>query len=329
MSLHFALLLAGTALDRLVGDPDWLWRRLPHPVVLFGKAVDALDARLNREGYSQARRRRNGFVAAAILVGGAAAIGLVLSRVFAMAGPLGWVLEILVLAVFLAQKSLVDHVRAVADALKGEGLAGGRRAVAMIVGRDPDALDEAGICRAAIESLAENASDGVVAPFLWYLVFGLPGLLAYKAVNTADSMIGHMNARYRAFGFASAKLDDVMNWPAARLTALLFALAAAFRARRSSLVGAVMGIVRRDAPRHRSPNAGWPEAAVASALDLSLGGPRRYGELVVDAPMLNAAGRRAANVTDIAAAIGLFGGMANLLLSIAALLALSAWTLGL
>ena len=329
MSLHFALLLAGTGLDRLVGDPDWLWRRLPHPVVLFGKAVDALDARLNREGYSQARRRRNGVFAAAILVGGAAAIGLVLSGLFAMAGPLGWLLEIVVLAVFLAQKSLVDHVRAVADALEGEGLAGGRRAVAMIVGRDPDALNEAGVCRAAIESLAENASDGVVAPFLWYLVFGLPGLLAYKAVNTADSMIGHMNARYRAFGFASAKLDDVMNWPAARLTALLFALAAAIRARRLSLIGSIMAIARRDAPRHRSPNAGWPEAAVAASLDLSLGGPRSYGELVVDAPMLNPAGRRGANVADITAAIKLFAGMANLLLSIAAILALVAWTLGL
>ncbi|MEF2550775.1 adenosylcobinamide-phosphate synthase CbiB [Aurantimonas sp. A2-1-M11] len=328
MSLHLAILFAGTALDRLVGDPDWLWRRLPHPVVLFGKAVDGLDVALNRSELSEARRRRNGFVAAAILVAGAAAIGVALSLLFALAGPVGWGLEIVILAVFLAQKSLVDHVRAVADALGREGLAGGRRAVAMIVGRDPDALDEAGVCRAAIESLAENASDGVVAPFLWYLVFGLPGLLAYKAVNTADSMIGHLNARYRAFGFASARLDDLMNWPAARLTAVLFALAAGLHARRVAVAGTVLDIARRDAPQHRSPNAGWPEAAVAAALDLSLGGPRRYGELVVEAPMLHPDGRREAGVADIAVAIALFATMANLILASAAILAVAAWAAG-
>ncbi|WP_206454617.1 adenosylcobinamide-phosphate synthase CbiB [Aurantimonas marina] len=323
MTERFAILFLGTALDRLVGDPDWLWRRVPHPVVLVGWVIDRLDQTLNRPGLGESVRWRNGIFAACLLVGGAVLSGLVLSTLFAMAGPVGWLLEAAVLAVFLAQKSLVDHVRAVERAL-GQGLEAGRRAVAMIVGRDPDALDEAGVCRAAIESLAENASDGVVAPFLWYLVLGLPGLLAYKAVNTADSMIGHMNERYHAFGWASAKLDDWMNWPAARLTALLIALAAGMRHRSRAEVQAALSTARRDAPLHRSPNAGWPEAAMAAALGLSLGGPRRYGNLEVEAPMLNREGRRGARPADIAAAIGLFRTAANLLLAFAALLFLAA-----
>ena len=319
MSGHFLALLLGTLLDRLVGDPPRLWRRVPHPVVLMGRAVDALDRGLNRPELEPAERRRNGIFACLVLTGGAALLGLVLHRIFALAGPLGWLLEALVLAVFLAQKSLVDHVRAVAEALDGGGLFAGRRAVAEIVGRDPDQLDEAGVCRAAIESLAENASDGVVAPWLFFLAFGLPGLLAYKAVNTADSMIGHLDHRYRDFGWASARLDDLLNLPASRLTALLFAAAAGLTGglRTARLVFAV---ARRDAGLHRSPNAGWPEAAAAAALGLAVGGPRRYGELIVDAPMLHPEGRRAATSRDIAASIDLFRTMATLLAAISALL---------
>ena len=321
---RFAILFLGTALDRLVGDPDWLWRRVPHPVVLFGWVIDRLDRFLNRPSLGESVRWRNGIIAAGLLVWGAMLSGLFLSTLFAMAGPVGGLFEALVLAVFLAQKSLIDHVRAVERALGEKGLESGRRAVAMIVGRDPEALDEAGVCRAAIESLAENASDGVVAPFLWYLVLGLPGLLAYKAINTADSMVGHLNDRYRAFGWASAKLDDGMNWPAARLTALLIALAAGIRDRSMTVGQAALSTARRDAPLHRSPNAGWPEAAMAAALGLSLGGPRRYGNLEVEAPMLNPAGRRWAGPADIAAAIGLFRTAANLLLAFAALLFIAA-----
>ncbi|MEF2547563.1 adenosylcobinamide-phosphate synthase CbiB [Aurantimonas sp. E1-2-R+4] len=319
-----AILFLGTALDRLIGDPDWLWRRVPHPVVLFGWVIDRLDRTLNRPGLGESGRWRNGIIAAGLFVVGALLAGLLLSTIFASLGLLGGLLEALVLAVFLAQKSLIDHVRAIERAVGEKGLESGRRAVAMIVGRDPEALDEAGVCRAAIESLAENASDGVVAPFLWYLILGLPGLLAYKAVNTADSMIGHMNDRYRAFGWASAKLDDWMNWPAARLTALLIALSAGMRDRGLAEVRAALSIARRDAPLHRSPNAGWPESAMAAALGLSLGGPRRYGNLEVEAPMLNPAGRRRARPADIAAAIGLFRTAANLLLAFAALLFMAA-----
>ncbi|WP_370640243.1 adenosylcobinamide-phosphate synthase CbiB [Aurantimonas sp. HBX-1] len=322
---RLAVAALGLLLDRLVGDPDWLWRRLPHPVVLIGNLIGTLDRRLNREALEDAARRRRGVLAIALLVTGALVSGFLLAAIFAAAGPVGLVLEAVVLAVFLAQKSLIDHVRAVADALDGEGLAAGRQAVAMIVGRDPEQLDAAGVSRAAIESLAENASDGIVAPLLWYLVLGLPGLLAYKVVNTADSMIGHMSERHRAFGWAAAKLDDVVNWPAARLTALLFALAAGLRGRVK--IGAVWAVTRRDAPSHRSPNAGWPEAAMAAGLGLSLGGPRRYGELMVEAPMLNPEGRREAESADIRAGLALFSTLANLLLA-ATLLGLLALSFG-
>jgi adenosylcobinamide-phosphate synthase len=310
---RLAVAVLGLVLDRLVGDPDWLWRRLPHPVVLIGGLIGTLDRRLNRETLGEASRRRRGVLAVTVLVTGALATGFLLMALFAAMGPAGLLLEAVVLAIFLAQKSLADHVRDVAEALEREGLAAGRRAVAMIVGRDPEQLDAAGVARAAIESLAENASDGIVAPFLWYLLLGLPGLFAYKVVNTADSMIGHMSERHRAFGWAAARLDDVLNWPASRLTALLFALVAGRR--RKAAIGAVWAVTRRDAPTHRSPNAGWPEAAMAAALGLSLGGPRRYGELVVEAPMLNPEGRRDASTADIRAALALFATAANLLLA--------------
>ncbi len=306
MSLHLAILIVGILLDRIVGDPDWLWRRFSHPVVWFGAVIGALDRGLNHETLAPKHQRRNGVITVLILVLGSLVLGAVLRGLFHALGPLGWALETVVVAVFLAQKSLVDHVRAVGRALDEGGLLAGRQAVAMIVGRDPEQLDAAGICRAAIESLAENASDGVVAPILWYLVLGLPGLLAYKAVNTADSMIGHLSDRHREFGRASARLDDVVNWPAARLTAALFALAAGLFARDRTVVVGVWVQSTIDAPQHRSPNAGWPEAAMAKALGVALGGSRRYGDLVVDAPMLNPAGRRGASAVDIDAAIGLF-----------------------
>jgi adenosylcobinamide-phosphate synthase len=191
------------------------------------------------------------------------------------------------------------HVKAVADGLDRDGLASGRRAVAMIVGRDPDRLDEAGVARAAIESLAENFSDGVVAPLFWLGLAGLPGAAAYKAANTADSMIGHRSERYRDFGFAAARFDDLVNLPASRLAALWIALAAGARA------GEAFAAVRRDARKHRSPNAGWPEAAMAGALRLQLAGPRVYAGVCVDDAFMGA-GRREANAKDIRRALRLY-----------------------
>jgi adenosylcobinamide-phosphate synthase len=218
-------------------------------------------------------------------------------------------------AILLAQKSLVDHVAAVARALAGD-LDEGRAAVAKIVGRDVSALSKAGVARAAIESLAENFSDGVVAPALWYVLLGLPGLLAYKAVNTADSMIGSFAPRYEAFGWAAARFDDLLNLAPARLSALIIMAAALI----VGLDGGAAGrIAERDASRHRSPNAGWPEAATAGALGLALGGPRRYGDLEVDGTWLNPEGRHDATPQDIDAAIRLIDAAWAIVVAAAAL----------
>lgn len=312
MTWHLTVLVAALVADRFVGDPDWLWTRVPHPVVLMGKAVDALDRWLNRDGDDQTERRRNGAFAISLLVAAAVLSGLLLTRLFHAMGVPGWLLEAAVVAVFLAQKSLADHVAAVAAGLRNGGLEGGRAAVAMIVGRDPKTLDEAGVARAAIESLAENAADGVVAPALWYAVFGLPGLLACKAVNTADSMIGNFSGRHRDFGRAAAKLDDAMNWVPARATAYLTALAAWLlqgkdAARRS------LDVTARDARLHRSPNSGWGEASFAGALNIALAGPRDYGTHKANEAMINAAGRRDLKPADIDAALALFWRLCSVL----------------
>ena len=295
------VLLLALAMDAGFGDPDRLWRRVPHPVVLMGRAVAALDRGLNRAAWSETRRRVSGVSAAALLVLGAALIGLALADALARL-PYGQLGEAVLAGVLLAQRSLYEHVAAVATALD-DGLAAGREAVSRIVGRDPQALDEAGVARAAIESLAENFSDGVVAPAFWYAVAGLPGLLVYKAVNTADSMIGHKTPRHRAFGFAAARLDDVLNLVPARLAGLFIALAAGLRGARMSEAFRAM---RRDAPHHTSPNAGWPEAAMAGALGVALAGPRRYRGHALEAAWMNPGGRRALGVADIRAALRLY-----------------------
>ena len=302
---HLLLLLAAIGLDRLVGDPPWLWQRLPHPVVLFGKAIDLFEKPLNRTTFTSEGRRLNGVLTILLLLALSAAVGLLLSALFRHLGVIGLILEVVVVAVFLAQKSLGDHVQAVADGLQSGGLEGGRAAVAMIVGRDPKTLDEAGVSRAAIESLSENFADGVVAPAFWYVVGGLPGILAYKMLNTADSMIGHKNERFLDFGWASARLDDLANWPAARLSSVFIALSAALHlglaAGRRSLSAAL-----RDSGLHRSPNSGWPEAAMAGALDLQLAGPRVYGGVRVSEPMMHAGGRGDAGPADIQTGIRVF-----------------------
>ena len=302
--IRLIILFLGLLIDRLVGDPDWLWRRISHPVVIFGAMIGFADRRLNEPDVTADTRKWRGLAAIAVLVAISISVGWLLSDLFGLLGWAGVALEAIVVSILLAQKSLFDHVLAVAVGLRTGGIEGGRKAVSMIVGRDPDALDRSDVSRAAIESLAENYSDGVVAPALWYLIGGLPGLLAYKMVNTADSMIGHLNTKYRDFGWASAKLDDLMNWPAARLSALML-VAAAWWTEGSRAARAAAGVALRDAPLHRSPNAGWPEAAVAGALGLALGGPRTYGEVVVRAPCLNGAGTREAGPDTIERAVQL------------------------
>jgi adenosylcobinamide-phosphate synthase len=318
---HPAVLLIALIVDRIIGDPDWLWRRISHPVVLFGHAIGFADRKFNRPTDRAGKRRRNGNVAIAVLLIGAAIIGGVLASLFARLGLVGMVLEVIVVAVFLAQKSLADHVEAVARGLRNGGLAGGRMAVSMIVGRDPEALDESGVSRAAIESLAENFSDGIVAPALWYALFGLPGLLAYKMLNTADSMIGHLNERHRDFGCAAARLDDFANWPAARLSALLIAAGAGL-SRGVPAMRRAAETALTDSGLHRSPNAGWPEAAMAGATGLALAGPRQYGgELVMEAS-LHAAGHRQAGSVDIVSALRVFLRACDSLVVLVALLLL-------
>jgi len=292
---HLWILAAALLIDAAIGDPELIWRRVPHPVAWIGAAIASFDRLLNRPALPAWARRALGALTMVILVALAAAAGFGLEWLFRRSryGAAG---TILVAAILLAGRSLYDHVAAVAAAFAAGGLPTARIAVARIVGRDPATLDEAGVCRAAIESVAENFSDGVVAPALWFAVAGLPGLLAYKAINTADSMIGHLTARHQAFGWAAARLDDLLNWPMSRIAGSLVALAAPL-ARGS--IGAAFRTMRSDAPRHRSPNAGWPEAAMAGALGLALAGPRRYRGVLVDDPFLNPSGRRKAVPGDI------------------------------
>lgn len=297
------ILLIAQAFDAVVGEPPALWRRMPHPVALVGGMIGWLDRRWNRESDAPSRRRDMGIAAVVVLLVASVGIGALVGGLLERLGLLGALLEAAIVGVLLAQRSLYDHVTAVADAFLTDGLTGARRAVAEIVGRDPGALDEASVCRAAIESTAENFSDGVVAPALWYLVGGLPGLLAYKVLNTADSMIGHRTDRHRHFGWAAARLDDLANWVPARVAAVL-AIAAAWTLADGEPAAAWRS-VRRDADQHRSINAGWPEAAFAGALGLRLAGPRRYqGALVEDAWMGD--GRTDATPEDIRRGLALF-----------------------
>ncbi|MEP9396135.1 adenosylcobinamide-phosphate synthase CbiB [Mesorhizobium sp. KR2-14] len=284
------------------GYPDRLVRAIGHPVIWIGHLISFLDRHLNRATLSDMPRRISGVVALVVLVGVPAAIALALSTLLS-ALPFGIILVALLGSSLLAQRSLASHVKAVADALDQGGLTAGRHAVSMIVGRDPEKLDEAAVCRAAIESLSENFSDGIVAPAFWLGVGGLVGGVAYKAANTADSMIGHRTPRHEAFGWAAARFDDLINLPASRLTGLLLVAAAAL------VPGAdpknACRALRRDSGKHRSPNAGWPEAAMAGALGLALAGPRVYGGMLVEDHMMGD-GRREATSTDIRRALRLY-----------------------
>jgi adenosylcobinamide-phosphate synthase len=295
-----ASLLLALALDGLLGDPAWLWRRLPHPVVAIGRLIQALEARWLDPTASATAQRRCGCAASLLVIATSVAAGVLLQELCRRL-PQGWLAQGLLMSTTLAWRGLHQHVAAVAAGLV-QGLAAGRCAVALIVGRDPASLDEHGVARAAIESTAESFADGVVAPLLWGLVLGLPGMLAYKAVNTLDSMIGHRTPRHLQFGRCAARLDDLANLVPARLAALLLLAAALCLPGTRPAEG--WRALWRDAPHHRSPNSGWPEAALAGALGLRLAGPRRYrGEVVADAWMGN--GRAAATVADIRRALAL------------------------
>ena len=276
-------MLIALCLDRLIGWPDQLYRRLSHPVVGIGVLISTADQMLNRDSWPAAVRWAAGVFCLLVIVAGL----YLVCRLIVSCLPSGWAgigLTAIVAWPFLAAKSLSDHVQAVAVPLQAGDLPAARQAVSMIVGRNSEQLDQPAIARAAVESLAENTSDGVTAPLFWGVLFGLPGLVVYKAINTADSMIGYRTKKHRAFGWAAARLDDLVNLIPARLTGLLYALLA------QAPVHALM-VMMRDAPGHRSPNAGWPESAVASALGIRLSGPRLYDGLASSDLWLNEAGR--------------------------------------
>lgn len=283
--------LVAMFLDALFGEPKILWRRAGHPIVWLGKFAERIETVFNKGD----QRIVRGAFSWLRVVSTATLIGFLLQIVCSWFAY-GWIVVGFIGSIGLAARSLDQHVRAVADGLD-QTIEEGRNAVSKIVGRDPESLDQDGIARAAIESLAENSSDGFVAPIFWFALFGLPGLFAYKSINTLDSMWGHRNPEFEKFGKVSARVDDVVNWLPARLTAFWVSfvmgtfspLAAAFR----------------DGPKHRSINAGWPEAAFACALGLSLAGPRAYGgEIVNDAEM--GTGSRNASSSHIRAALRIF-----------------------
>jgi len=296
----FLILLIALVLDAVIGDPDWLWRRLPHPVVLMGGMVGFLDAHLNKPELSFPAHKALGILALTVLLVAALLAGWAISALCQnFVG--GFFIEALMASFFLAQRSLYDHVAFVGASLKAS-LSAARLAVGRIVGRDTQGLDEPAICRAAIESCAENFSDGIVAPAFYLALFGLPGLFVYKIVNTADSMIGHRTSRHEAFGWAAARCDDLLNLIPARLAGSLLAVGAPLI---GGSVKKAFATMRREAHWHRSPNAGWPESAAAGALDVALLGPRLYEDYKVDDPFFNASSR-VAQRSDIVRMLRLF-----------------------
>ncbi|MBB4256292.1 MULTISPECIES: adenosylcobinamide-phosphate synthase CbiB [unclassified Bradyrhizobium] len=305
-------MVVAMAVDALLGWPSWLFARIGHPVTWLGRLIGAIDITWNRASDPPALRRAAGVAGALLVIGFSVAIGCALQALLSS----GWI-QIVLIGILawplVASRSLHDHVAAVANPLMAGDITAAREAVSRIVGRDPAALDEAGIARAAIESLAENASDGIVAPVFWGALLGLPGIIGYKAINTLDSMIGHRSERHEAFGWAAARIDDVANFIPARLTGCLFVLLAP---RRSE----ALSCMTRDARRHRSPNAGWPEAAMAGALGVRLSGPRIYHGSATDEPWLNE-GARDPRAADIAEALTVYRRAMMLLAGLLAILA--------
>ena len=311
------LALLALLIELTVGYPDRLMRGIGHPVTWMGRLIAWLDRQLNRDTAEAETRRRAGAIALLALFSVVGVIAFVIEQVLLLL-PFGLIAVAILASTMLAQRSLFVHVANVADALEEGGVDAGRMAVAQIVGRDTAELDAAGVARAAIESLAENFSDGVVAPTIFMVIAGLPGAALYKAINTADSMIGHRSERHQDFGKTAAQLDDIVNLPASRLSALLIVAAAAMT--KDASASSAWIATWRDGPKHVSPNAGYPEAAMAGALGLALGGPRTYEETEVDGASMGD-GRREAGVADIRAALDLYSRADGLLIAIVAVLA--------
>ena len=314
--MSVALALIAMLIELCFGYPDAVSNIIGHPVTWIGRLIDALDNWLNRDAAAPSERRSAGVATVLIVAAVVGGVALVLEYEL-LRLPLGILVTGVLASTLVAQRSLSRHVADVAAALEKDGIAAARVAVARIVGRDTAELDAAGVARAAIESLAENFSDAVVAPVIWMVIGGLPGAALYKAINTADSMIGHRTQRHEAFGWAAARLDDLVNLPASRLSALLLVAAAVLT--KNTAPSAAWRAVRRDAARHRSPNAGYPEAAMAGALGLSLAGPRSYGGVSIDDALMGD-GRREADAADIRRALALFHSADSILIAVLAVI---------
>lgn len=297
------LLIIAMGIEAYVGEAAFVFRRVKHPIAVIGAMIGFLDEKLNRPKRSQVDRAVRGTFVVVFMVAFAATVGIGVMWL-TLNLRWGWVLECALLVSLLAGRGLYDAVARVARGLEREGLEGGRQAVKHIVGRDPNSLDAPGISRAAVESLAENFSDAVAAPVFWYVLLGFPGVLVYKTVNTMDSMIGHKTPLHKAFGFTAARLDDALNAIPARISALIFAAAALFVP--TANPSAAIRTALRDAKKHRSFNAGWPEAAMAGALGIALAGPRIYGGERVDDDWMGD-GRARIGHRDIQRALYLYG----------------------
>jgi len=313
------LMLAAWVIEIVFGYPDWLHRRIRHPVVWLGAFIGKLERTFNRADFSDSRRYGLGVLAAVAAVSLAVLAGITTAMLLPATAP-GFLAEAVIASSLICSRSLHEHVAAVHDPLAAGRVDAARAAVSRIVGRDTDELPPAEISGAAIESLAESASDGVIAPIFWGTLFGLPGIAAYKAINTLDSMIGHLNSRHAAFGGFAARLDDVANLLPARLTGLLFAAAGGKPGGSGATFGEILGVMWRDAGKHRSPNAGWPESAVAAALGIRLGGPRAYARVSANEPWLNPDGRLP-ETADLRGALALY--RKAILLGLLGVLALS------
>ena len=289
--------LLALALDAAIGWPAWLYRRIGHPIGLFARVINGCERAWNGPDLPFTLRRALGVGTMVLLIGMAGGGAWLLQQALTIAlGSDGWVACALLAFPALAQRSLDDHVRVVAHALEQEDLPAAHRAVGMIVGRDTASLDAAGVSRAAIESLSESFCDGIAAPLFWLLLLGLPGIWAYKAINTADSLIGHREDHWRAFGWAAARIDDLANLVPARLGGILICIAA----------GNGWTTMWRDAGQHASPNAGWTEAAMSGALNLRLAGPLCYDGVMHDKPWIGQQGRVNAGPGDIRRALSVY-----------------------
>lgn len=305
MDVHFFLLFCAIVLDLLVGDPDWIWRKIPHPVVYFGAAISFADRHLNQVSDGKDIQKGKGIAAIICLLLLSLLLGYILNAVLSKIGLGGFIIEVVIVSILIAQKSMSDHIKRIYQPLQQGDLEKAKQAVSMIVGRDTQQMNVGDVSRASIESLSENFSDGVVAPVFWYAIFGLPGIFAYKMLNTADSMIGHRTIKYNDFGWASAKIDDLANGIPARLSAFFIAVSAFLIINFTACMRSFKTMMT-DARLHKSPNAGWPESAMAGALDIALAGPRVYAEYQVNDAYLNASGRLNATTDDLSLALKIF-----------------------